>query len=65
MLRSIWRAGEDEIHVAAGVGLVLSGLQIDVAVDFSDSIDVLSLSAIRQLTQPGRPNRGESSAVAV
>ncbi|MCB1037768.1 MAG: hypothetical protein KDD47_28300, partial [Acidobacteria bacterium] len=40
-------AGNDEIHVAAGVGLVFSeSFQIDAAVDVSDTVSTGSLSAV-------------------
>ncbi len=40
-------AGDDEIHYAAGIGLVLSShFQIDAAVDVSDNYDTASVSAV-------------------
>jgi long-subunit fatty acid transport protein len=45
-LRARFRAGEDELHAAAGLGLVVRRLQIDVAADLSDRVDTLSLSAV-------------------
>jgi long-subunit fatty acid transport protein len=44
--RAIFQAGEDEIHVAVGVGLAFKFFQIDLAADFSDLVDTFSLSAI-------------------
>jgi long-subunit fatty acid transport protein len=44
--RAIFRGGEDEIHLAAGVGLAFERFQIDVAADFSDLVDTISLSTI-------------------
>jgi hypothetical protein len=39
-------AGDDEIHFSAGAGFVLKRFQLDVAADFSDSVDTFSLSAV-------------------
>ena len=36
----------DELHIAVGFGAKLEKLQIDVAADFSDQRDTVSLSAI-------------------
>ncbi len=41
--------GEDEVHLTAGMGLVISGVQLDVAVDLSDRADVFSLSGVFRL----------------
>jgi len=38
--------GEDEMHYAAGLGIVMQNFQIDLAVDFGDRVDTVSLSAI-------------------
>ena len=38
--------GEDEFHYAAGFGLALERSQFDLAVDFSNRVDAVSLSAI-------------------
>jgi len=38
--------GEDEMHYTAGLGVVAQNFQIDLAVDFSDLVDTVSLSAI-------------------
>jgi len=38
--------GEDEMHYAAGLGIVMQHFQIDFAADFGDRVDTLSLSAI-------------------
>ncbi len=38
--------GSDEVHLAAGFGVVFDRLQVDFAVDFSDRRDTASLSAI-------------------
>ena len=39
-------AGSDEIHLAAGLGLVLRSLQVDLGVDLSDPVTAVSLSTI-------------------
>lgn len=44
-----FRAGREEIHVAGGLGVVLGRLQLDVAVDFSDPVDTVSLSTVVRL----------------
>jgi len=38
--------GEDHIHYAAGLGLAFSRFQLDLAADFSELVDTLSLSLI-------------------
>ncbi len=45
-IRAVRQPGEDELHFAAGAGVVFRTLQLDFAVDFSDLIDTASLSAI-------------------
>ncbi len=44
--QALFQPGEDEIHVAAGLGLTFKTFQIDFAADFSDLVDTFSLSAI-------------------
>ena len=44
--RALLRGGEDELHLAVGCGLAFKRIQIDLAADFSDPVDVASLSAI-------------------
>ena len=44
--RALFQAGEDEVHVAVGVGLAFKSFQIDLAADFSDLVDTASLSVI-------------------
>jgi long-subunit fatty acid transport protein len=44
--RALFQSGEDEVHVAVGVGLAFKSFQIDLAADFSDLVDTVSLSAI-------------------
>jgi hypothetical protein len=41
-----FRAGEDNVHFAAGVGLAFKKLQVDFGLDLSDAIDSVSLTAI-------------------
>ena len=38
--------GKDEIHLSAGFGVAMERLQIDVAADFADHLDTVSLSMI-------------------
>ena len=44
--RARFRPGADDIHLAAGIGLVLGRFQIDLAGDVSDRVDTLSLSTV-------------------
>ncbi len=44
--RALFPPGEDELHIALGLGLAFSSFQIDLAADFSDLVDTVSLSAI-------------------
>ena len=44
--RALFQPGEDEVHVALGLGLAFTSFQIDLAADFSDLVDTVSLSAI-------------------
>ncbi|MCP3961637.1 MAG: hypothetical protein GY719_27670 [bacterium] len=45
-IRAVRQPGEDELHFAAGVGIVFQTMQVDLAVDLSDLRDTGSLSAI-------------------
>ena len=44
--RALYLPGEDEVHLAAGLGAVFKRLQVDLGVDFSDPVDTVSLSTI-------------------
>jgi long-subunit fatty acid transport protein len=44
--RALLPRRKDQIHYAAGLGLALERFQIDLAVDFADTVDTVSLSAI-------------------
>lgn len=46
ILQALVRGGDDEMHYAAGFGVVMQSFQIDLGVDFSDRVDTVSLSAI-------------------
>ncbi|MCP4200762.1 MAG: hypothetical protein GY769_02355 [bacterium] len=46
--RALFRGGDDEVHLAAGLGLAFWDFQLDVAVDFSELVDTGSVSAIWQ-----------------
>lgn len=46
LIRAFLPRGEDEIHYTAGLGLAMRRFQIDVAVDFADRADTISLSTI-------------------
>lgn len=44
--QALFQAGQDETHLALGIGLALTSFQIDLAADFSDLVDTFALSAI-------------------
>ena len=44
--RALLRPGDDEIHYSAGLGIAIQQFQIDIAADFADRSDSVSLSAI-------------------
>jgi hypothetical protein len=45
--QALFRAGDDELHVSGGFGVVLGGnLQLDAAVDVSSRITTASMSAV-------------------
>lgn len=44
--RALILPGADEVHLAAGLGLVVESLQVDLGVDVSDPVTTLSLSTI-------------------
>lgn len=44
--RAIFTGGEDETHATAGVGLAFRKFQLDLGADLSDSVDLVSLSAV-------------------
>jgi len=45
-VRAEHQFGDDQIHLAGGLGVAFKSFQIDVGVDFSDRRDTASLSAI-------------------
>ncbi|MDH5619464.1 MAG: hypothetical protein OEZ11_12660, partial [Gammaproteobacteria bacterium] len=45
-VRALLPRGDDEIHVAGGIGLAMEKFQIDLAMDFAERADTVSLSAI-------------------
>jgi hypothetical protein len=44
--RALFQPGDDEVHFALGLGLAFGSFQIDLAADFSNLVDTVSLSAI-------------------
>ncbi len=44
--RAIFQPGDDQVHVSLGAGLALKILQLDLAVDLSDTVDTVALSTI-------------------
>ncbi|UCF69303.1 MAG: outer membrane protein transport protein [Acidobacteriota bacterium] len=46
VFQAFFQPGDDEVHVAAGLGLAWRSFQLDIAVDRSDLVDTSSLSAI-------------------
>ena len=43
---ALYLPGEDEVHLAAGLGAVFRRLQIDLGIDVSDPVSTVSLSTI-------------------
>jgi hypothetical protein len=43
--RAVFRPRGDQMHYTAGVGVALRRLQVDAAVDHSDRVSVIALSA--------------------
>jgi long-chain fatty acid transport protein len=46
LLGALFADGEDEWHLAVGIGVAFARLQIDLAADLSDRLDTLSVSTI-------------------
>ena len=44
--RAVFDGGADDIHIAAGVGVVFNHVQFDVGFDLSDTADLLSVSIV-------------------
>ncbi len=44
--RALLPRGDDEMHYSAGLGVAMQRFQIDLAADFADRVDTVSLSAI-------------------
>jgi hypothetical protein len=44
--RALQPGGDDDMHYSAGLGVAMSRFQSDVAVDFADRLNTVSLSAI-------------------
>jgi hypothetical protein len=44
--RAIFQGGEDELHLAFGLGLAFSRFQLDVGADLSETVETLSVSGI-------------------
>ncbi len=44
--RALLRPGEDQLHFAVGLGAAFDTFQVDGAVDYSDMVTTLSISAI-------------------
>ncbi len=45
-LQALLPAGDDEIHIAAGIGIAMDRFQVDIAMDIADRVDTVSLSAV-------------------
>ena len=45
-LQAILPPGDDDVHFSAGLGVAMQRFQIDLALDFADRVDTVSLSAI-------------------
>ncbi len=46
LIRALFAPGEDELHIAAGLGAAFRNLQIDFGIDLSERVDTASLSVI-------------------
>ncbi len=46
--RALFRGGDDEVHVAAGLGFAFPTFQVDLAVDLSEPTDTAAVSVIWQ-----------------
>ncbi|UCF69306.1 MAG: outer membrane protein transport protein [Acidobacteriota bacterium] len=46
VITALRQPGDDELHVAAGVGVVFNRVQFDLGVDLSELVDTVSISAI-------------------
>ncbi len=46
VIRALRLPGDDELHLAAGLGLVFAKAQIDLGVDLSDRVDSVSISTV-------------------
>jgi long-subunit fatty acid transport protein len=44
--RAFFRAGDDELHLAAGIGVVFRRFQLDAGLDLSELVDTFSISTI-------------------
>jgi long-subunit fatty acid transport protein len=44
--RALFQPGDDELHLALGIGFAFKRFQIDLGADFSDPVDTASLSVI-------------------
>jgi hypothetical protein len=46
LFRALLPPGEDEIHLAAGVGMAFERFQVDLAADLSEPVDTVAVSAV-------------------
>jgi hypothetical protein len=46
LFRALLPPGDDEMHYTAGLGIAMQRFQIDLAADFADRVDTVSVSAI-------------------
>ncbi len=46
LCQALFRGGDDELHVAIGLGIAFAPFQLDVGLDLSELVDTLSVSAI-------------------
>ncbi len=47
--RALRQPGDDELHFAAGLGLVFARFQLDLGIDLADRVDTVSLSTVYRL----------------
>ena len=44
--QAVFQPGDDELHLAGGIGVAFDNLQIDLGVSASERVDVAAISAI-------------------
>jgi hypothetical protein len=47
LIHALRQPGDDEIHLTAGVGIIFEKTQLDIGIDLSEAIDIVSITLIR------------------